>query len=95
MKFIKENCLDYIKRIVETNNSDPENRKITRVEVTPDEWDEIAKTNPMSRNQYALRIALCNPTGVFMRDRSSRPRFNVPYEEIEIVMKRTEHDEDF
>ncbi|EGQ8481021.1 MULTISPECIES: hypothetical protein [Vibrio] len=95
MKFIKENCLDYIKRIVETNNSDPENRKITRVEVNPNEWDEIAKTYPVSRNQYSLRIALCNPTNVFMRARSSHPRFNVPYDEIEIVMKRTEHDEDF
>ncbi|HCG9221698.1 TPA: hypothetical protein NJ626_000271 [Vibrio parahaemolyticus] len=93
MKFIKENCLDYIKRIVETNNSDPENRKITRVEVTPSEWDEIAKTNPLSRNQYSLRLALCNPLNVLKRDRSSIR--SVPYDEVEIVMKRTEHDEDF
>ncbi|HHC6468728.1 TPA: hypothetical protein ACN359_002083 [Vibrio parahaemolyticus] len=93
MKFVKEDLLTYIKRTVEENNLDPSNRKITRVELSPSEWSELAASvRPNRSNPHCIRLAL-NTMLPYVR--TSSPFSNCHYDEVEIVMVRNDQDEDF
>ncbi|KAB0285447.1 hypothetical protein F2P58_23315 [Vibrio fortis] len=93
MKFVKENILDYIKRIVEANHADTQSRRITTVELSVSEWSELEATVAVPRHQPSIKLAVC---GGQMRhvvgSCAARP---VNYNEVEIKLVRTATCEDF
>ncbi|EOG7622062.1 hypothetical protein ACLINM_003480 [Vibrio parahaemolyticus] len=90
MKFIEENILDYIKRTVEQHNIDPNNRKITCVELTPKEWDEVVKCGYARPNAQAkLRLPIAVPAT------PHKSLFPCHYHYVDLVMVRDAADEEF